>query len=101
MDIDTYLSRKDAESAACLARKIGVSPVLISQWRRGVRQVPPVRCIAIERATGGAVTRRDLRPADWLRIWPELQARSASALSAGATGLDSYVAAESAAIGDE
>lgn len=29
-------------------------------------------CVAIERATGGAVTRRDLRPDDWREIWPEL-----------------------------
>lgn len=26
----------------------------------------------IERITGGAVTRRDLRPYDWARVWPEL-----------------------------
>lgn len=32
----------------------------------------PVYCVAIERATGGAVTRRDLRPDDWQDIWPEL-----------------------------
>ncbi|WP_236185053.1 transcriptional regulator [Pseudomonas protegens] len=27
---------------------------------------------SIEFATGGAVTRQDLRPDDWSRIWPEL-----------------------------
>lgn len=26
----------------------------------------------IERATSGAVTRRDLRPLDWMDTWPEL-----------------------------
>ena len=26
----------------------------------------------IERITDGAVTRRDLRPDDWQRVWPEL-----------------------------
>ena len=30
------------------------------------------RCVQIEQATDGAVTRRDLRPADWHLIWPEL-----------------------------
>lgn len=55
-----------------LARAIGVSPVLISQWKTGARPVPIDRCPAIERATGGAVTRRDLRPDDWADIWPEL-----------------------------
>ena len=34
--------------------------------------VPIVYCLAVEEAVGGAVTRRDLRPADWHRIWPEL-----------------------------
>jgi len=29
-------------------------------------------CVAIERATGGVVTRKDLRPDDWWKIWPEL-----------------------------
>lgn len=30
------------------------------------------RCAAIEAATHGEVTRRDLRPDDWEQIWPEL-----------------------------
>ena len=34
--------------------------------------MPIERCAAIERATAGAVTRRDLRPHDWHLIWPEL-----------------------------
>lgn len=29
-------------------------------------------CVRIRRSTGGAVTRRDLRPDDWHQIWPEL-----------------------------
>jgi DNA-binding transcriptional regulator YdaS (Cro superfamily) len=35
-------------------------------------RVPAEHCAAIEQATLGAVTRRDLRPDDWHRIWPEL-----------------------------
>ena len=34
--------------------------------------MPIERCVPIERATQGAVTRRDLRPDDYLDIWPEL-----------------------------
>ena len=30
----------------------------------------------IERITAGAVTRRDLRPDDWQRVWPELAAQA-------------------------
>lgn len=55
-----------------LAAALGVSPVLISQWASG-RRVPPFeRCIPIERATDGEVSRRDLRPDDYLEMWPEL-----------------------------
>ena len=55
-----------------LAGLIGASPVLISQWATGKRPVPIERCVPIERATDGAVSRIDLRPDDWHEIWPEL-----------------------------
>lgn len=70
MNINTYLST--VENAASLARKLSISPALISQWKNGTRPVPIERCPDIERATNGAVTRKDLRPDDWARIWPEL-----------------------------
>lgn len=53
-----------------LACKIGASANQVINWR--VRGVPILFCPAIERATDGAVTRRDLRPDDWWLIWPEL-----------------------------
>ena len=61
-----------AESArgasANLARSLGVSPVMVSQWASGVKAVPPERCVAIERATGGDVTCEELRPdVEWKR----------------------------------
>ena len=44
-----------------LAKALGVEPMAISQWkRRGT--MPPERCVEIEVATGGAVTRLELRP---------------------------------------
>jgi DNA-binding transcriptional regulator YdaS (Cro superfamily) len=55
-----------------LARLIGVSPSYVSQLIAGDRPIPVERCPEIERATSGAVTRRDLRPDDWHLIWPEL-----------------------------
>lgn len=70
MRLDYFLSeRSDGRN---LARKIHVSEVMISLWRNNKRSVPIVHCVAIERATGGAVTRKDLRPNDWQDIWPEL-----------------------------
>lgn len=38
----------------------------------GEKKVPFTQCMPIERATGGAVTRRDLMPDTYLIHWPEL-----------------------------
>jgi DNA-binding transcriptional regulator YdaS (Cro superfamily) len=70
MDLDTYLST--IETAVSLASRLGVTPGFVSQWRTGVRPVPITHCVAIEKATQGMVTRKDLRPDDWHLIWPEL-----------------------------
>ena len=55
-----------------MASVIGVKPPTVSQWTKGKRPVPPRRCTAIEKATGGIISRRDLRPNDWGSLWPEL-----------------------------
>ena len=60
-----------------LAKACGVTVQAVSQWVRGIRPVPVERCADIERVTGGTVTRRDLRPDDWRRIWPELAQQEA------------------------
>jgi len=71
MELNLYLKRNHG-NASRLAATLGLSPVLVSQWAVGKRAVPVTRCTAIERATNGLVTRRDLRPNDWWAIWPEL-----------------------------
>lgn len=60
--------------ATALAGRLRVHPVYLSQLaaRQNGREPSPELCVSIERATDGAVTRRDLRPDDWDRIWPEL-----------------------------
>lgn len=55
-----------------LAGVLGVAPPTVAEWCSGRRPVPVRRCRAIEEATGGRITRRDLRPDDWQDIWPEL-----------------------------
>lgn len=55
-----------------LADAIGVRQSAISNWRARGTTPDAAYCVAIERATNGAVTRRDLRPDDWQKIWPEL-----------------------------
>lgn len=62
-----------AGGQAALAALIGAKQQHVWNWlNRPGERVPPERCVAIESATAGAVTRRDLRPDDWHRIWPEL-----------------------------
>lgn len=77
MTLREYISAERGRAVA-VANDIGVLPVLVRQWAAG-RPVPVQHCAALERATGGAVTRRGLRPADWQRIWPELAAAGAEA----------------------
>lgn len=76
MDLKTYcLGRPSGQRI--LAEQIGVCVVLISQWANKRRSVPAARAVAIEIATGGEVTRRDLRPDDWEKLWPELSSQAA------------------------
>lgn len=59
-------------SQKALADALKVTPATVNQWVSSIRPIPIERCPAIESATSGAVTRRDLRPDDWWLIWPEL-----------------------------
>jgi len=56
-----------------LSRALGVSVNTISEWATFKRPVPIIRCVQIEELTGGAVTRKQLRPDDWYKIWPEIR----------------------------
>lgn len=72
MDLKTYLSGAPRGSAAAIADALGISSVMVSQWVKGRKSIPVARCAAIEAATNGVVTRKDLRPDDWQQFWPEL-----------------------------
>jgi DNA-binding transcriptional regulator YdaS (Cro superfamily) len=70
---------ESAGGQAALAQLIGVKQQHVWNWLNRGNSVPPEHCAAIEQATSGAVTRRELRPDDWRRIWPELaEARDAA-----------------------
>ena len=59
-----------------LSDAIGVRYQIVQGWRDKKRRVatPVEHCASIEVALNGAVTRQQLRPDDWHRIWPELAA---------------------------
>ena len=61
MDLKTYFADSGVSQSE-LASRIGVSPSLISQWLSGHRPIAAEQVIPIERATGGAVKRHELRP---------------------------------------
>lgn len=61
MDLKTYLELNRL-TQACFAKKINVTQGLIHQFVSGKTRVTAERAVEIERATGGAVTRTDLRP---------------------------------------
>jgi len=72
MELRTYLSTAPRGTAAAIARAVNVSPVMVTQWASGEKPVPVARCLGIERATEGRVTRKDLRPTDYWEHWPDL-----------------------------
>jgi len=75
MKLNEYVKQQFGRSVL-IARSVGVSPPVVSDWVTGKKQIPVERCVQIEQATQGAVTRIDLRPDDWHRYWPELATQS-------------------------
>ena len=71
-NLKAYLATRDRSVSAQLAETLGISASLLCQMASGRAQISPARCVAIENATGGAVTRQRMRPDDWHMIWPEL-----------------------------
>lgn len=54
------------------AERCGTTAAFLRNIIYGQRKAGEKLCVAIERESRGAVTRRDLRPDDWQEIWPEL-----------------------------
>jgi DNA-binding transcriptional regulator YdaS (Cro superfamily) len=71
MDLRDWLDQEKGRGAR-LAAAMGVSPAFVSQIVMRARPAPAEHCVVIERESGGAVKRWEVRPADWHRIWPEL-----------------------------
>jgi DNA-binding transcriptional regulator YdaS (Cro superfamily) len=72
MNLKSFI-QADRGRASRLAEKLGISRSYLSQLASGTSAISPERCVDIERETDGEVTRQDLRPDDWPRIWPELR----------------------------
>lgn len=61
---------KDSGGLSAVAARLGVTPQRLNNWI--ARGVPVEYAWELEIATEGRVTRSDLRPDDWDRIWPDL-----------------------------
>lgn len=72
MQLHDYISQERGR-LALLARQIGAHVPDVSRWANGTRPVPDRYALAIEKATEGVVTRRDLCPDTWQFYWPELK----------------------------
>lgn len=74
MDLRTYTQSLPRGGVSEFAGRLGISVVYLSQLaaRQDGRQASPELCVLIERESGSAVPRWDLRPSDWHLIWPEL-----------------------------
>lgn len=63
-----------------LARALSVPQSFVTKIASGERPIPINHMAAIEAFTNGAVTRREMRPDDFARIWPELADTTATDL---------------------
>lgn len=57
---------------AALAIHLGVPAPNVCSWVSGQKSPSVKAAVVIEQFTGGQVTRKDLFPNDWQKIWPEL-----------------------------
>lgn len=60
--------RQDVFAAAC-----GTSAGYLKKACYKQQEIGAALSVLIEKNSGGAVTRKDLHPDDWLAKWPELQ----------------------------
>ncbi|TSA09028.1 MAG: Cro/Cl family transcriptional regulator [Comamonadaceae bacterium] len=72
MNLFKYFKQQGRGAATRLAAEIGAFPSDVSDWGKGLRPVPVRFAVAIEAATNRVVSRKDLHPTDWQKIWPEL-----------------------------
>jgi DNA-binding transcriptional regulator YdaS (Cro superfamily) len=71
MQLKEYFSTRRGKQSK-LAVLLGVSRSQMSQMVKGTCAISNERCVIIEEFTSGEVSRKDLCPNDWIKIWPEL-----------------------------
>lgn len=72
MDLKSFLAPMDAEQREQFASRCSTSKGHLQNVMYGVRPCATDLAVSIERESGHAVRRWELRPEDWYRHWPEL-----------------------------
>jgi DNA-binding transcriptional regulator YdaS (Cro superfamily) len=71
MKLNEYLNKPEV-SKLDFASNVGVTPGMVSQWISGARPISAEKCLAIWRYTNFQVSREEMRPDDYWKIWPDL-----------------------------
>lgn len=74
MNLRIFYSRLTIPERDAFAARCESTRGVLQNIMYGVRPCNPELAVLIERESAGQVTRRELRPSDWHRIWPELAA---------------------------
>jgi DNA-binding transcriptional regulator YdaS (Cro superfamily) len=72
MELKVYLLQERGRSSQ-LAKALSVTRGFVSMIANGKKKIPLRLALAIENFTNGEVTRKDLRPLDYMEYWPELE----------------------------
>jgi DNA-binding transcriptional regulator YdaS (Cro superfamily) len=72
MNLKHFISQMPPSQRDGFAKKCGTSKGHLQNVMYGSVPLAPIVCVAVERESFGVVTRKDLRPDDWEKIWPEL-----------------------------
>lgn len=72
MDLKTYLQTMPIKVRKEFAVRCGTTYGHMNNVSYGYRQCAPDLAAAIELESNRMVTRQELRPDDWARVWPEL-----------------------------
>ena len=78
MELKNYLSKLTPEGRIAFAESVGTTAGHLTNVSYGYKTLDEKVCVSIEQKTGREVTRQELRPNDWILIWPELAEKAAA-----------------------
>ena len=77
MSLKDYITALPADQREAFALRCGTTVGHLNNVMYGYKAASPWLAVAIERETGAAIKRQDLRE-DWRDLWPELSQQAAA-----------------------